>query len=1227
MPLISKHLLINLSFYQPLDNSNTQWPDTSDPGLKAIAEECTPSTLDLLGSCLQINSGGQLTVPNLSQRISEDLIGDTKQLTIEFWVKPDTAAMGGGQKFILQGPVRIWMEGNDLHWSIGQNSYEIQDAEGLHHWAIVVNKTVNSAQIAFFKDGVEVTNQAQPINDGVKVTGELNETLAATDLVIGAKENGWTGKLAHLRIWKTALNANQLQQNRQRDVTAHAAFKETTAIRWQLVNADDEPSLYIHSPEPQELRLELENVTENTTLVIPQSTETASFDNNLFHFCLVFRPGTIALPLLESDAEKFIQPIREKNPGWSISLNKWDVQDCICFLRTDIQVELTSEKRSLTLFLPGIAAEPGSGSRPTTVGLRYQGLTILENPSHPLDGHRAQPLSILYREPSIRKPPLEVGVVGAPVVLNNGTTTCLTLYIKNINRNASQTAAPLILGNANTQFDKEPKFILKIDTLTELVETEISDLKKGDKYYAKKIDPKTKAVIAEDTFKCIEIENGRCIVENLNPSKTESENRNPPERKSIESTTKILKFGVASIDAKGLGDGDDLMNTNLKLKHDQLHPSYRQASGGIVFWKISPKQITGENGNREVSLKPNEIILLSLENLKTTAPPGRSVLRLCYEDIDRYGEGEFEIPIDRVPAIPAKLSNNGAGYGLAMGFDPRVGKSDPNADALSELLSIKKLKGNGDAVRIENNGSGSGLTVDQKGKGLAAKFSGGSGVEISNKLILTARNHESNSNDTEIANSLLSVSQLGNRSAAHIIRNDDNNGESYGSTEVQTQENSLYVQPLVHLKLNQGFYAGHLVDSSGNNRGATITGSLQVVNDDKFSRCLNFDGASGNHIVLNPKVIPSGSKVTFSFWAWGAESLPANRVVRVQDPNDNRVIMIHLPWSDNKIYFDCGNEGQNYDRISKKYEANDFKGGWIHWAFIKDAEIGEMKIYKNGEIWHSENGKNKPLPPAETATLGIDYQGKLAHFRSYDQALSQDQIKWQKEQDKRYQQEQDTEQKVKDDATPAVCIENSGHGSGLTVTQHSDGLAAKFSGGSGVEITGNLQVRQRIRDKTGEIMPVGAVIPFAGVIAPDGWLLCNGQQVMGEKYKDLAKILFGEEKFVFNLPDYRERFLVGASTDTDYTLGASGGQVSVALTKAQMPIHSHAVQVHYNPHTLSGTMKQKAANIYRNGENIYHYNLKESSLKPAQVTEKQEGSGDSHENRPPFVALNYIIKY
>ncbi len=64
-------------------------------------------------------------------------------------------------------------------------------------------------------------------------------------------------------------------------------------------------------------------------------------------------------------------------------------------------------------------------------------------------------------------------------------------------------------------------------------------------------------------------------------------------------------------------------------------------------------------------------------------------------------------------------------------------------------------------------------------------------------------------------------------------------------------------------------------------------------------------------------------------------------------------------------------------------------------------------------------------------------------------------------------------------------------------------------------------------------LPPGVILPFAGDIPPEGFLICNGTSISREQYPNLYKVIgtkYGcENKDFFNLPNLIDRFIQGAS--------------------------------------------------------------------------------------------------
>lgn len=170
-----------------------------------------------------------------------------------------------------------------------------------------------------------------------------------------------------------------------------------------------------------------------------------------------------------------------------------------------------------------------------------------------------------------------------------------------------------------------------------------------------------------------------------------------------------------------------------------------------------------------------------------------------------------------------------------------------------------------------------------------------------------------------------------------------------------------------------------------------LVGATLIATDDGQPMGVQQQGADG-YVQLNNDFIgvkadslaTLGSAVTITLRVWGGDVLPVNTtVLEAVDAQERRILNVHLPWSDSRVYWDAGNDGSGYDRIDKAATANDIKGQWNDWAFVKNTASGSMKIYLNGVLWHSGTGKTKPLSGITRFKLGSDangnipYQGKL----------------------------------------------------------------------------------------------------------------------------------------------------------------------------------------------------------------------------------------------------------
>lgn len=153
------------------------------------------------------------------------------------------------------------------------------------------------------------------------------------------------------------------------------------------------------------------------------------------------------------------------------------------------------------------------------------------------------------------------------------------------------------------------------------------------------------------------------------------------------------------------------------------------------------------------------------------------------------------------------------------------------------------------------------------------------------------------------------------------------------------------------------------------------------------------------------------------------------------------------------------------------------------------------------------------------------------------------------------------------------------------------------------------------------LVPVGTISPYAGAVAPTGWLLCDGTSTSG--YTALTALVGA------TTPDLRGRTLIGAGTGVDLTartLGTAGGFETHTLTVSEMPSHTHTQNQH--AHKVSTSF----INVQTGGTTIYPVDPSglgtayDSSLGFTAVNQ-DTGGGSAHNNMQPFHVVNYIIKH
>lgn len=175
--------------------------------------------------------------------------------------------------------------------------------------------------------------------------------------------------------------------------------------------------------------------------------------------------------------------------------------------------------------------------------------------------------------------------------------------------------------------------------------------------------------------------------------------------------------------------------------------------------------------------------------------------------------------------------------------------------------------------------------------------------------------------------------------------------------------------------------------------------------------------------------------------------------------------------------------------------------------------------------------------------------------------------------------------------------------------------------------------------------PTGSIMMWSGTVAdiPSGWSLCNGQN---------------------GTPDLRDRFVIGAGGSI--TPNQTGGNSSTTLVEANLPSHSHGAGTlsasaggrhtptgvtntagnhdHALPSDGQGNVNSSIQTVVHSsgsdeiisdsnktgvaGNHAHQLNMNEVPDHTHTVTGSTAttGSGQSFENRPPYLSLCYIMK-
>lgn len=155
--------------------------------------------------------------------------------------------------------------------------------------------------------------------------------------------------------------------------------------------------------------------------------------------------------------------------------------------------------------------------------------------------------------------------------------------------------------------------------------------------------------------------------------------------------------------------------------------------------------------------------------------------------------------------------------------------------------------------------------------------------------------------------------------------------------------------------------------------------------------------------------------------------------------------------------------------------------------------------------------------------------------------------------------------------------------------------------------------------------PLGTINAFGGSVAPDGWLMCQGQAISRADYADLFAVIgtafgAGDGSTTFNIPDFRGEFLRGAGNNSHSGQG-NGGSVGTHQdgTTVVASIMGNGYGVIYNK--TNGTIDSSTYDKWvGNSGNTYVHNTTQYE------TESYANVIGTGKARPTNTSVNFIIK-
>ncbi|WP_433046421.1 phage tail protein [Dactylosporangium sp. CS-033363] len=157
---------------------------------------------------------------------------------------------------------------------------------------------------------------------------------------------------------------------------------------------------------------------------------------------------------------------------------------------------------------------------------------------------------------------------------------------------------------------------------------------------------------------------------------------------------------------------------------------------------------------------------------------------------------------------------------------------------------------------------------------------------------------------------------------------------------------------------------------------------------------------------------------------------------------------------------------------------------------------------------------------------------------------------------------------------------------------------------------------------------VGEVRMFCGNFAPAGWTDCDGSLLDIAEEELLFNLIGttygGDGITTFAVPDLRGRAPVHWGSGpglSAWILGQLSGAETVTLTQANLPAHGHQPIGSAAP----GTADSPSGAVWATVPDTPYASAPASRVPMHAAALTPTGGGQPHENRPPFLAVRFII--